>query len=300
MASNPDNAIGTNGAYGGRTSVNAANDVLGIFQGRGVLSGWAATPNTGLTISLGGNGTTRDVAIAEDNAGNKTTIDNISQDPVDVTIPAAPASNSRIDLVVAYVDNPPQGVSTELDNPGACGLIVVSGTAASTPVAPNDAAIRSAITADGATGAQAYYAILCKVTIPTGTTTLTSDMLETGAQPVASQPISIKSVSLPYALTGTLTRVGNLVTFSLPPQTNSAFPTTGVDDAGETIPAGFRPAEDQRVGMPSVYSGGRKGAAGFNLNANGSITWWANFEGGGNWWPAANATWITNDPWPTN
>ena len=181
MSTNPSNAIGTNGAYGGRTSVNAFNDVLGAFTSRGIISGWAASPDSGLDITIGGDGSTRDVAVAEDNIGNKTTINNISEDPVSITIPAAPATNSRIDLVVAYVDNPAQGSSTETDNPGACGLIVVSGTAASTPSDPTDADIRTAITADGGAGTIAYYVILAKVKIASSTTDITANMITQGA-----------------------------------------------------------------------------------------------------------------------
>lgn len=181
MATNPDNAIGTNGAYGGRTSVNALNDVLSVFNGRGVIQGWELLPSAGMTITAGGDGSTRDVAIAEDNIGNKTTINNISEQPVPVEIPAAPASNSRIDLVVAYVDNPPQGASTATDNYGACGIIVVSGTAAATPTAPEDADIRSAITADGGAGTVAYYVVLGSVTVANGTTDIDASMITNGA-----------------------------------------------------------------------------------------------------------------------
>lgn len=176
---NPNNAVGTNGAYGGRTSVNAFNDDLAPYS-RGILSGWACSPDSGLTVTLGGDGITRDVAVAEDNAGNKTTINNISGSPISVTMDAAPGSNSRIDLVVAYVNNPPQGSSTVADNPAACGIIKVTGTAASTPIAPNDSAIRSAITADGASGTTAYYVILATITIASGTTDLTSDNIKAG------------------------------------------------------------------------------------------------------------------------
>lgn len=176
---NPNNAVGTNAAFSGRTSPNALNDGLAGFS-KGVVSGWACVPSSGLTVALGGNGTTRDVAIAEDNSGNKLTINNISGSPINVTIGAAPASNSRIDLIVAYVDNPPQGSSTITDNYGACGLIVVAGTAASTPVAPNDTAIRSAITADGASGITAYYVVLTQITIASGTTDITNNEIDAG------------------------------------------------------------------------------------------------------------------------
>lgn len=177
---NPNNAVGTNGAYGGRTSVNAFNDDLSVYS-RGIMSGWACSPSSGLVVALGGDGTNRDVAIAQDNAGNKTTINNISGSPISVTIPAAPASNSRIDSIVAYVDNPPEGSATVADNPAACGLIVVSGTAAANPTAPIESTIRSKITADGASGATAYYVVLANVTIASGTTTITSSNITAGS-----------------------------------------------------------------------------------------------------------------------
>lgn len=179
---NPNNAIGTNAAYGGRTSVNAANDDLATYTSAGVLSGFALSPDTGMVLNLGGVSGTRDVAVAEDAGGNRTTINNISGSPISVTIPAAPASQSRIDAVVAYVANPPQGEATTVDNPAACGLIVVSGTASSSPSAPNDSAIRTAITADGAAGSTAYYAILGTVTVASGTTNITSNMISAGVQ----------------------------------------------------------------------------------------------------------------------
>lgn len=178
---NPNNAVGTNAAFSGRTSPNAFNDVLGAFAGRGILSGWQIAPNTGMTVALGGDGENRDVALAEDNAGNKTTINNIPATPISLTIEAAPATNSRIDAIVAYVNNPPQGATTETDNFGAVGLLDVQGGSASSPVAPDDSAIRSAITADGASGATAYYVVLGYVTIASGTTDITANMITQGA-----------------------------------------------------------------------------------------------------------------------
>ena len=180
MSTNPNNAIGTNAAYDGRTSVNAFNDIMGVVS-RGVLSGWACVPNSGMTVSLGGTSGVRDVAIAEDNNGNRTSINNITGLPVDITMSAAPVSNSRIDLIVAYVDNPPTGTSTVADNPAPCGIITVEGTAAATPTVPSDADIRSAITADGASGTTAYYAVLAQITISSGTTDIDGTMIASGA-----------------------------------------------------------------------------------------------------------------------
>lgn len=178
---NPGNAVGTNGAYGGRTSVNAFNDVLAGFAGRGILSGWGCEPKAGLTVSLGGNGTVRDVAIVEDDTGNKTTANNISEQPVDVTLAPAPTIGQRIDVIVAYVDNPPEGVKTAIDNPGACGMIPVAGeVVTNNPVAPTEAQIRAAIGADGGVSTTAYYVILAQVAILEGATDIVADNITPG------------------------------------------------------------------------------------------------------------------------
>lgn len=176
---NPGNAVGTNAAFGGRTSVNAFNDDLSAWS-RGVMSGWACTPDGGLVVSLGGNGTDRDVAVAEDNVGNKTSINNISGAPIKLTMAAAPGSGTRLDSIVAYVDASPQGESTIVDNYGACGLIVVQGTPSASPVAPTDNEIRSAITSDGASGPTAYYVVLATITMASGTTDITDGEIAAG------------------------------------------------------------------------------------------------------------------------
>lgn len=176
---NPNNALGTNAAFGGRTSVNAFNDVLSTFESRGILSGWGCSPSSGMTVTIGGDGETRDVAIAEDNSGNRTTVNNISQSPISVTVSAAPSTNSRIDAIVVYIENSPSSDAVT-DNYDAVNLITVSGTAASSPNAPNDSTIRTAITADGASGATAYYVVLAYVTISAGTTDIDSTMISSG------------------------------------------------------------------------------------------------------------------------
>lgn len=177
---NPNDIVGTNAGFGGRTSPNAFNDVLGALS-QGVVSGWACSPKTGMTIQLGGNGTTRDVAVAEDNAGNRTTINNRTGAPVEITISGAPATGNRIDSIVAYANNPSQGTSTDVDYAPAVGIIAVEGTASGTPVEPSDADIRSAITSDGGTGANAYYVVLAKITVGQGVTTIGSGAIEQGA-----------------------------------------------------------------------------------------------------------------------
>lgn len=182
MSTNPNNAIGTNGAYGGRTSVEALNDILNVFTGGGIVRGWECSPSSGMTVSLGGVSGYRDVAIAVSPTGTRTTVNNRTTSPVDVTLSTAPASNSRIDVIVAYVQNPPQGSTTVVDNAAACGIIPVSGTVSSSPTAPSDSDIRSAITADGGTGSTAYYVILATITVLKGVTTITSNYITQGAK----------------------------------------------------------------------------------------------------------------------
>lgn len=175
---NPNNAVGTNGAFGGRTSVNALNDVLAVFSGSGILSGWKCVPSSGMTVQIGGQDTDiRDVAIAEDPYGNRTTINNISQSPISITISAASASSNRYTSIVAYVNSPTNASDTTLDNPTVVGIIAVNGTAKTSPTVPTDAQIRTAITADGGTGSAAYYVKLADIYIEAGLTTITGSYI---------------------------------------------------------------------------------------------------------------------------
>lgn len=178
MGTNPNNLVGTNGAYGGRTSVNAFNDVLSAFTTAGVVSGWNCAPQSGMVVQLGGDSLSRDVAIAEDPFGNRTTINNREGEPVPVEISAASATTQRIDCVVAYVNSPATVQSTTLDNPEAVGIIDVKGSSSSEP---DDEAIRAAITADGGTGSTAYYVILATITVPAGATSITDSEIAQGA-----------------------------------------------------------------------------------------------------------------------
>lgn len=185
---NPNNAIGTNGAFDGRTSPNALNDLTAAFT-RGIVSGWNCAPKSGMTVQLGGSASVRDVALAEDNAGDKLTINNRSGAPVEITLDGAPATNNRIDAIVAYVDNPSTGDGNTTDNPTACGIIAVSGTVAANPTAPTDEQIRSAITTDGATGGVAYYVVLATIRVGTNVTSIGSGVITQGsvAQVAAAQ-----------------------------------------------------------------------------------------------------------------
>ena len=166
---NPNDAIGTNAAYGTRTSVNAFNDIAQIFSGRGLVSGFVVAPKSGMTVSVGGQAGTRDVAVAEDNLGNRDMVNNRLGSEVDITLAAASVSANRYSAIVAYINNPAQADDTTPDAPSVCGIIEVQGN--STGV--SEAQIRSAITADGGTGSVAYYVVIATIYVGAGTTTIT-------------------------------------------------------------------------------------------------------------------------------
>ena len=201
---NPNNAIGTNGAFDGRTSPNALNDIAAAFT-RGIVSGWNCAPKSGMTVQLGGSASVRDVALAEDNAGDKLTINNRSGAPVEITLDGAPATNNRVDAIVAYVDNPSTGDGNTTDNPTACGIIAVSGTVAANPTAPTDEQIRSAITTDGATGGVAYYVILATIRVGTSVTSIGSGVITQGAAAQSIAALADSSVTTDQIADGAVT-----------------------------------------------------------------------------------------------
>jgi len=322
---NPNNAVGTPAANSGRTSVNAFNDVLQLLK-KGVVSGWSCEPAGNMVVSLGGVAGTRDVAIAEDNAGRRTVVNNISEQPISVEIPAASTTSDYYYYIVAYVNNPPTGVSTVADNPSACGIIPVAGSAAKTY--PTDSVIRAAITADGGVGTTAYYVVLRCLEITAGLTTITADNIKSTewndmatlapSGVVASDnidfttlkgstdiPVAMKNVPIGWDIYTTLVRVGNVVTAgrSMVSTTQFSSQTTTLD---ETIPEGFRPVANASLGAcgridGTITDGMDRGTwLCWTVNSDGSLL----FSTSGSTTSGAKridtiGSWITVDEWPS-
>ena len=149
---NPDNIVRVRARNGGRASVYEANGwaqayTTGLVEGNGVVQNTSADMN----VLVGGSASKPDVILAENPSGYRIALDLVGQQAVAVT---APATNSRISAIVAYTDDLSlqSTQDTITGSPASCGLIVVNGTASSSPSAPSDTQIRNAITADGATG----------------------------------------------------------------------------------------------------------------------------------------------------
>lgn len=182
---NPDNIVRVRARNGGRASVYEANGwaqaySAGLLEGNGVKQNTSADMN----VLVGGSTTKPDVVLAQNAAGYRVALDIVGQQAVAIT---KPASNSRISAIVAYTDDLSLGTTedTVTGSPSTCGLIVVNGTAASSPSEPTDTQIRNAITADGATGSQAAYCVIATILVASNTTTITDSLITNKAAKLA-------------------------------------------------------------------------------------------------------------------
>ena len=174
---NPDNIVRVRARNGGRASVYEANGwaqayTSGLVEGNGVIQNTSADMN----VLVGGSASKPDVVLAENPAGYKIALDLVGQQAVAIT---APASNSRISAIVAYTDDLSLATTedTVTGSPASCGLIVVNGTASASPSDPTDNQIRTAITADGATGSQAAYCVIATILVENTTTIITDSLI---------------------------------------------------------------------------------------------------------------------------
>ena len=186
---NPDNIVRVRARNGGRASVYEANGWAQAYTS-GLLEGNGVTQNTSadMNVLVGGSATKPDVVLAINPADYKIGLDLVGQQAIAIT---APASNSRISAIVAYTDDLSLATSedTVTGSPSSCGLIVVNGTASVSPSEPTDNQIRTAITADGATGSQASYCIIATVLVESTTTTITDSMITIKRAQIGSQNI---------------------------------------------------------------------------------------------------------------
>ena len=148
---------------------------------RGYFSGFACTQTdpAGMSIKIGG-GSTADSALLVLTDGRCVLL-STNGEPEAVTIPTAPATGSRIDAVVSYIDTTSPVTDTETPGtPEYVHTIVVSGTASSNPSAPTDDQIVGALPA----GANSKYYRWCDVRVAAGQTVITNSDI-TDKKPMA-------------------------------------------------------------------------------------------------------------------
>ena len=138
---------------------------------RGYFSGFACTQTdpAGMSIKIGG-GSVADSALLVLTDGRCVLL-STNGEPELVTIPTAPATGSRIDAVVSYIDT--TSPVTDSETPGTpeyVHTIVVSGTASSNPSAPTDNQIVGALPA----GANSKYYRWCDVKVAASQTVITN------------------------------------------------------------------------------------------------------------------------------
>ena len=202
MSTNPNDIVRVRARANGRASVYEANAWCqslsqGVLDGNGVIQNTSADMN----VLVGGTSSKPDVVIASNPSGYKIALDIVGQQAVAIT---APASNKRITSIVAYTDDLSLASTDEniTGSPSSCGLIVVNGTASASPSAPDDATIRTAITADGATGSQACYCVLAEILVDHTTTTITNSLIDnkiSGVNQIAD--LAVKSNSIDWTTT---------------------------------------------------------------------------------------------------
>lgn len=161
---------------------------------RAYFGGFGCTQTTpaGMSIQIGG-GSAADSALLVLTNGRAVLL-STDGTPETVTIPTAPASGSRIDAVVSYIDT--TSPAPESETPGTpeyVHTIVVSGTASGSPSAPTDSQIVAALPA----GANAKYYRWCDVKVAQGATTITNSNI-TDRKPASPNVYSASILDLIY------------------------------------------------------------------------------------------------------
>lgn len=154
---------------GGLTSEQGIYSALGSLLSGQVISGFQVRQNpvVGMAVQVGGVSGVRDDAFVRQGKTTYSVFIDDNDAITDIEIEAAHASLPRIDRVVVYMDKSVERTQSVADNTNDVVKIkAVAGVPASSPVAPNDAAIVSSI------GASNPYTVLADVRVNSGVTNI--------------------------------------------------------------------------------------------------------------------------------
>lgn len=279
MAVNPNNLLGQSNPNG-TVGVSLGIDPAGANEAfsAGATSGFYVTPTSpaGMSVQVGGAVGVIDSALVRSASGITFPVGNVTGTPITLTVPAAPSTNSRIDSVVLYVDT--SVTATATDGANAVGMEIVSGTSASTPVAPTEAQIRAAIQ----NGASIAYCVIADITVSSSTSTITASNI---SQANRAQITADKIDFATYTLTGQslqsnssyAVRYGKigLLFLSCRRSSNIAQETQATLYTSDIVPTASVSVLAPEINAASALT--------ITLNTNGTITAFAHTNGYGNW-----------------
>lgn len=278
---------------------------------RGWISGFGTTQTdpAGMSVQIGGTNTIDCAQLWVRDANGKTMPVLLSTDgnPEVVNIPTAPASGSRIDTIVIYIDKTSPAPETETPGtPEYVHTLVVSGTASSSPSAPTDAQIVSALPA----GANERYYPVAQVRVTASQTVITNSNI-TNLNPaspnlywtasdikdIAAPKKASTTVNYPYGYQVRCERYGDVVCLTMNDSTGSrALPQSG--SGTQALPVGYRPTAS--VGTVCRYgamdiNGTPADLVGFiTINTDGTCDWAFSRK------PAGMARWTWSISYTTN
>ena len=254
---------------------------------RAYFSGFACTQTdpAGMSIKIGGTATPDSAVLVVAPVG-KPVLLSTNGEPELVTIPTAPATGSRIDAVVSYIDT--TSPVTDSETPGTpeyVHTIVVSGTASSNPSAPTNEEIVAALPA----GAGGTYYRWCDVRVAASQTVITNSNI-TDKKPASPNVYSASILDLIYPIgaiaigakpsIGTWERIQGRFLWA----SNAAHPagSTGGEET-HTLSVNEMPSHSHKYDMMWTASPGNdqlaRGNAGFSLLYRKGIT--SSSTGGG-------------------
>lgn len=105
-----------------------------------------------------------------------------------------------------------------------------------------------------------------------------------------------RKVELGWYINGNITRIGNMVTISTERKTTNINTVSDYREVKETIPVGFRPAQEVDLVLQGISDSTITGTAILHLATDGKIRLTSKAQGNKYW--TGTVTYITNDPYP--
>ena len=114
---------------------------------------------------------------------------------------------------------------------------------------------------------------------------------------IATVPETVKKkIELGWFINGNATRIGNMVTISTERKITNINTDSDYREVKETIPTGFRPAQDVDLVLQGISDSNVTGTAILHLASDGKIRLTSNSQGNKFW--TGTITYITSDPYP--